>query len=271
MKKLSTNLFMTLAGIAALANAGCSSSNGNGNGDGGGGGGGIALTPSDQGFYDGTNEAGIIGAWYSYGDWWGGTPTMGGAGDCPTKGAFTMAQCSTITAPVPGAPFTNVGGKMCTSGTAAKVIMDGTGATAYSAIWGTGIGFDLNNAGTDDGGTGVKGTWSAPEHGVTGFSFTIDTPPIGGQMRVEFPTAAIPGTTDINAAYWGGATMNLSPISTGMTYSFRWAQVGGPMYLVGASAFDNTKIQSMQFHVVTNTSSSIPFEYCISNLKALTD
>ena len=27
---------------------------------------------------------------------------------------------------------------------------------AYSAIWGAGIGFDLNNGGTDDGGTGVK-------------------------------------------------------------------------------------------------------------------
>jgi hypothetical protein len=191
-------------------------------------------------------------------------------GDCP-KAGFTMAQCSNITMPVPGAVFTNTGGKMCTSGTAAKVIMDGAGMTAYSAIWGTGIGFDLNNAGTDDGGTGVKGTWDAAAKGVTGFSFTIESPPIGGQMRVEFPTNAIPGTTDINAAYWGGATMNLSPFTTSGTYSFKWSDVGGPMYLAGASPFDNTKILSMQFHVVTNTSSTIAFDYCISNLKALTD
>jgi hypothetical protein len=47
--------------------------------------------------------------------------------------------------------------------------------------------------------------------------------------------------------------------------------VGGPMYLTPHMPFDKTKILSMQFHVVTNTSSSIPFTYCISNLQALTD
>jgi hypothetical protein len=267
MKKPSIYVSM-IVGMAAMANVGCSKSNGNGDG---GGGSGIALMPSADGFFDGTNEAGILGAWYSYGDYFGGTPTMAGMGDCPVKGMFTQTQCSTITTPVPGAVFTNTGGKMCTSGTAAKVINDGAGAPAYSAIWGTGIGFDLNNAGTDDGGTGVKGTWDATAHGVTGFSFQIDSPPIGGQMRVEFPTNAFPGTTDINAAYWGGATMNLSPFTMAGTYSFKWSEVGGPMYLAGASPFDNTKILSMQFHVVTNTSSTIDFNYCISNLKALTD
>lgn len=268
MKKLSTNLFMTLAGIAALANASCSSSNGN-NGDGGGGGG-IALTPSDQGFYDGTNDAGILGAWYSYGDWYGGMPAMAANGDC-SKAGFTAAECSAIETPIPGQPFTN-SGKMCTKGTAAKVIyLPGTMNYAYSAMWGAGIGFDMNNAGTDDGGTGEKGTWSAPANGVTGFSFTVEMPPIGGQMRVEFPTNAVPGTTDINSAYWGGATMGLSPFTKAGTYSFRWKDVGGPMYLAGAPAFDNTKIMAMQFHVVTNTTSTVPFDFCISDLRALKD
>jgi hypothetical protein len=267
MKKLFTNLLLTLAGVATLANIGCKSDSPKGEG---GVAGGIALTPSADGFYDGTNDAGILGAWYSYGDWYAGMPAMGGAGDCPTKGMFTAAQCSVIESPIPGQPFVNTG-KLCTKGTAAKVIMDSTGATAYSAVWGTGIGFDMNNAGTDDGGTGVKGTWSAPEHGVTGFSFTIESPPVGGQMRVEFPTNAVPGGTDINSAYWGGASMNLSPFTTAGTHSFHWKDVGGPMYLTGAPAFDNTKILSMQFHVVTNTSSTVPFDYCISNLTALTD
>jgi hypothetical protein len=267
MKKLSMNVMLLAVGMAAAANIGCKSdSNG---GDGGGGGGGIALVPSADGFFDGTNEAGILGAWYSYGDWWGGTPTMGGMGDCP-KGGFTQAQCSTIDTPMPGAPFANTG-SMCTKGIAAKVGMDAAGMTAYSAIWGTGIGFDLNNGGTDDGGTGQKLPWDATAHGVTGFSFHIEGPPLGGQMRVEFPTSVAIGTTDINAAYWGGATMNLSPFTTSGDYSFRWAQVGGPSYLATPMPFDNTKILSMQFHVVTNTSSTIPFDYCISNLRALTD
>jgi hypothetical protein len=262
MKKLSTSLFLTFAVVAATS-VGCGSSPG-------GGGGGKKLVPSDTGFFDGS-VAGILGAWYSYGDWYNPAP---GAGDCGTMnmGMFTEAQCSHISSPIPGDPFTNAGdGKMCTTGTAAKVIMDATGATAYSAIWGAGIGFDLNNGGTDDGGTGAKLAWDATSNGVTGFRFTIDMPPIGGQMRVEFPTNAAPGVTDINSAYWGGETMNLSPFTKAGTYSFHWADVGGPMYLTPHMAFDKTKIVSMQFHVVTNTSSAIDFNYCIRDLFALTD
>jgi hypothetical protein len=264
MKKLSITL--ALAGVAAATSMGCGSSKNNNPGDGGGGGAGIDLTPSADGFIDGTNAAGIKGAWYSYGDWYAGMPTMAGAGDCVSKGPFTVDQCSSITSPIPGAPFTNTGGQMCTMGTAAKVL-----DMNYSAIWGTGIGFDLNNGGTDDGGTGVKEAWDATAHGVTGFSFHIDTPPTGGQMRVEFPTNAVVGTTDINSAYWGGESMDLSPFNKGGDYSFHFADVGGPKYLTPHMPFDKTKIISMQFHVVTNTSSAIPFSYCISNLRALTD
>jgi hypothetical protein len=263
MKKLSLPQLLTLAAIGVTATTmGCGSSTPPANPDGGGG---IALVPSADGFFDGS-KAGILGAWYSYGDWYAGTPTVAGAGDCVTKGPFTEAQCSSITMPIPGAPFTNVGGSMCTAGTAAKVL-----DMNYSAIWGTGIGFDLNNGGTDDGGTGIKQAWDATANGVTGFSFHIDTPPTGGQMRVEFPTNAIPNTTDINSAYWGGAAMDLSPFTKAGDWSFHFADVGGPKYLTTATPFDKTKIISMQFHVVTNTSSAIPFSYCISNLRALTD
>jgi hypothetical protein len=259
MKKLSMSL-STLA-VAAAASMGCSSSPANP--DGSSGGAGDPLVPSADGFFDGTNKAGIMGAWYSYGDWY--NPTAG-MGDCAVKGNYTAAQCSSITTPVPGDPFTNTGGSMCTTGTVAKVI-----DMMYSAIWGAGIGFDLNNAGTDDGGTGGKLPWDATAHNVTGFSFHIDMPPTGGQMRVEFPTSAAIGTTDINAAYWGGATANLSPFTKAGDYSFHFTDIGGPMYLTSPMPFDKTKILSMQFHVVSNTSSTIPFQYCISNLRSLTN
>ena len=268
MKKLSLTLTLAALGVAATT-MGCGSSGSKPN-PGDGGGTGILLVPSTDGFFDGTNQAGILGAWYSYGDWYGGMPAAAMGGDCPA-GGFTEAQCSAIASPTPGQPFMNTAGAMCTNGTAAKVIMDAAGATAYSAIWGAGVGFDMNNGGTDDGGTGVKGTWDASAHGVTGFSFHIDSPPVGGNMRVEFPTGVAIGTTDINAAYWGGADMNLSPFTAGGTYSFHWADVGGPKYLTSPTPFDKTKIMSMQFHVVTNTSSTIPFGYCITDLRALTD
>ena len=190
---------------------------------------------------------------------------MAGKGDCPTMGSFTVDQCSTIASPVPGAPFTNVDRAMCTNGTTAKVL-----DMNDAAIWGAGIGFDLNNAGTHDGGTGAKMPWDATAHDVTGFSFHIDSPPVGGQMRIEFPTS-VAGTTNSNAAYWGGATAELSPFTKGGDYSFHFNDVGGPMDQPAAMPFDKTKILSMQFHVVANTSSIVPFSYCISNVSALRD
>jgi hypothetical protein len=253
MKKLSISMLLTLGAFGVPAtNIGCG-------GSGGGGGGAVKghlLMPSADGFIAlDTNEAGVYGDWYNPG---------AGTGDCAVKGMYPAETCSSITMPIPGEVFTNTGGKMCTTGTAAKVI-----DMNYSAIWGTGIGFDTNNGGADVGGT--KMPWDAVANGITGLQFEIDTPPTGGQMRVEFPTSVIAGTTDINAAYWGGATANLSPFTKGGTYAFHWKDVGGPMYLTSPTPFDASKILSVQFHVVTNTSSTIPFSYCISNVYALTD
>ena len=90
---------------------------------------GIALTPDGNGTFDGTNGAGVTGAWWSLGDYYlDGIP---GAGTCPKDG-FTASQCSTIAAPTPGLPFApTADGKMCTTGVAAQVIPDGSGQLAY--------------------------------------------------------------------------------------------------------------------------------------------
>jgi len=274
MKKFSIGLLSTLGYIAlttaaGTGGAGCSSSGSSGSpGTGGTGMNMNALVPNPDGFFDGSNAAGIVGAWYSYGDWYGNpadtSMPIAGMGDCAVMGNYPAASCSSIDMPTPGQPFSNTGGVMCTKGTVAKVV-----DMMYSAIWGAGIGFDLNNAGAD-GGTG-KNAWDATAHNITGFQFDIDNVPTGGQMRVEFPTNAIPGTTDIKAAYWGGATNNLSPFTKPGTYKVHWTDVGGPMYLTTATPFKPQNIVSMQFHVVANTSSTVPFQYCISNLVPLTD
>jgi hypothetical protein len=233
--------------VVAAAGIGCRSGSANPPTDG-------PVDPSwlnSNGCFDANNGAGIVGCWYSY-------------SDCGTN--MTAGQCSPVTTPVPGQPFLNTSGLMCTAGTAAKVV-----DTAGSAIWGAGIGFDLNNPGTAAGGAGEKLPWDATAHDITGFSFQIDTPPVGGQMRVEFPTSAAIGTTDVNAAYWGGATMNLSPFNKAGDYSFHFTDVGGPANAAAPMPFDKTKILSMHFHVVSNETSTVPFEYCISNLRALKD
>ena len=143
---------------------------------------------------------------------------------------------------------------------------------AGSASGGAGIGFDFNNPrAADGGGAGGKLPWDATAHNVTGFQFDIDTPPVGGQMRIEFPTSTALGTTDVNASYWGGATANLSPFSKGGTFKFHWNDVGGPSNLTPPPPFDATKILSMQFHVVSNTTAAVPFSYCISHVYPLQD
>jgi hypothetical protein len=258
---------------ASLAVAACGSSNNKPKGDGGGGStGGLVLTPTADGFFDDHTNSGVIGAWYAYGDWYSDS-AVAGMGPCAMGGGQTVAaNCSTFTTPVPGQPFATggpSGNALCASGQAAVVLnMD------YSDFYGAGIGFDFNNAGLD-GGTG-KMAYDPTAHGFTGISFDIDVPP-GNNLRVEFPTTAMTGITDKYSAWWNTAqgTANTSPVKTG-TNSFTWSDIKPPAYSAMTSAgiamwpaFDPTKILSIQFHVVTNTSTPVSFGFCISNLTLL--
>lgn len=262
-------IFFAATGVATTG-SGCSSggSSGTGGSSGSGGGGGApmgVLMPDMNGFMNGTVD-GVLGAWYSYGDSYN-TSNANNLGDCQTAG-FPISDCSVATSPLFGATFTNTGGKMCLSGTAA-VVMNAN----YSAIWGLGIGFDFNNAGVGDAGAsagnGNKLPWNATTYGVTGFKFDISGVPVGGNMRAEFP---FKGETPNDAPYWMGASNNLSPITADGTYSFKWTDVTGPMYATNPPAFDPTMIISAQFHVVTNTKGTIPVDnLCVSNVTLTKD
>lgn len=230
---------------------------------------GIPIAPDENGVFDGSNTAGVKGAWFSFGDWYSGS-AMPAAGECPAAG-FTAAQCSTIVAPVPGVPFTPdpSGRGMCTTGAAARAINDDAGAPAYSAIWGNAVGFNLNaldgpgsDAGTD-GGFVALGNYDAVARGVTGFAFDVE----GNitRLRVEFATEG----TARDPAYWQGATMDLSLRQPGH-YEIRWADVGGPHYLPSPPAFDATKLQSIRFHVTSDSLQTTPYSFCIKNTVMLT-
>jgi len=213
-----------------------------------------ALSPDPTGFVDvmATGTTGIKGAWYAYGDGIGSDGSTA-TGDCELKGMHAASDCSTITMPTFGM-FPNTMGKMCTSGTAAKVLtMD------YTNMWGAGIGLDLNNGGGDAG--AVKGTYNATANGVVGIAFDIDAVPLA-TLRVELPTK-----TNTNAAFWGGANMS-SPVKIGHN-EFRWKDVTGPFYDPVATPFDPTTIYSIQFHIPTTTSAAAPYTFCISNLSAI--
>ena len=256
--------------LMAVAGGACSSKSSGGDG----GSGGVPIPPDPNGYYDGTNQFAILGSWYSYGDWYDTDPATcvaaAGRGTCALLN-YTMAQCSSITTPIPGQPFTNTGGAMVTTGVVAQVI-----DSAYSAIWGAGIGMDFNNPGVPDGGAcpdggSAKAPYNATAHGIKGFAFDLSGVPTGGQLRVEFPFG---GQYLDKAPYWKGDTMNLSPIISDGHYEVMLSDVAGPMYLMSQGmtppTFDPTTLVSMQFHVVANTMSSIPYnELTVSNLVVL--
>jgi hypothetical protein len=258
----------------------------------------IALTPNARGYYDGTNQAGIIGAWWATGDDYGsdGSP---GTGNCPQAG-FPNSDCSNVTSPTPGKPFAPdpSGRGMCTSGVAAAVLVGSDGVAAYSAIWGNDIGFNLNTPAPADGGVaqdaelagigptdanatvdargqptgsdasvpGQKGVYDVSVHRITGFAFDIDTPP-PYDLRVEFQTLG----TENNAAYWDGVSAASSPIGAGGHFEIHWPDVGGPAYLHDAAPpFDPSTLEAIDFHVTTTTM-PVRYSFCVSGIVMLTN
>jgi hypothetical protein len=268
--QLSILVLATFVGVATAA--GCASSPGTngkpsttGNGGSTGNVSGVTLLPSATGWIDkmdADNTIGVQGAWYPYGDAYGDAK-------CMTVGGHTAAECSMITTPDPTAtsfpPSDMTTGKMCTSGTVAKVI-NGPGTTAmpdYSNIWGAGIGLDLNASG---GANSVKMPYNATAAGITGIAFDLDMVPLPG-LRVEFPMPSTDGST-AGSDFWGAtSSYPPSPVQVG-TNVITWDKVLSPMPSA-STMFDPTMIESIQFHVPTSTSSTGSYSFCISKLTFL--
>lgn len=269
MKKQTITLLTTFL-CAAAAAAGCSTAtstakdggSGTGGASGGGGSGGnltgVALVPNETGFVPAdSNDLGIVGSWYTYGDGIGSTGAP--PGDCQGAG-HTDAECSKIDSPAAGS-FPNTGGKMCTSGTVAKVIdmVGKPGMPDYGKIWGAGIGLDLNNPG----GAAVKAPFLAAMKGTKGIEFEIDAVPLA-KLRVEVEATSTNGGADGND-YWGAnSTYPPSPVIAGKNQVL-WEQFVGPK----GHKFMPDELLGIQFHVPTGTSAAGAYSFCISNLKIL--
>jgi hypothetical protein len=285
MKKLSYFL-CTLTSALALGAGACSSGGGGGGptGNGGSGGntifpGGIPLVPTDTGFVDDRSGTGIIGPWYTYADTAG--PAANAAdtdfehSSC-NKGHFMATQCSSVM-PTPGQPFPPMQGKgMCASGIGAVVLPGTNGQNDYSDIWGAGIALDFNNLGGD---AGAKGTYDLSKYKGIGFTFSGDMIPVN-KMRVNFPFDGEhfdpTDPTKADSPYWEGADKDHSTLNNNTMVKIYWDQVGGPDYLtkqtpaIDPPPFDPTKVQSIQFQVFTNASTTTPFSFCVDNLTLLT-
>ncbi|HEY4186733.1 MAG TPA: hypothetical protein VGP07_16770 [Polyangia bacterium] len=305
MKRLCDNWLLVLCGAAALAGCGSSGINHDAGGSGGttGGSGGattptfteVPLVPDDTGWVDAMadgNTLGVQGAWYPYGDQYGmicpDAPKLSGM-KCndPNVGNHPISDCSVITTPDPTVmSFPNTGGKMCTSGTIAKISnIVGGSMPDYSNVWGAGIGLDLNAA-KAAGACDPKMAFPAMDKKVVGVKFDLDAVPSGG-LRVEFPTADTDGTKN-GSAYWGAdssfSTSSGKFVVVG-TNTIYWdpmtllnlardatMPITQPVVVPGASpgtAVNVNGIESIQFHVPASTTASSDYMFCISNLKFL--
>jgi hypothetical protein len=224
------------------------SAGGTGSGGTGGTGNADAIAWSADGWIEGTENAfGIQGPWYSY-------------NDCMDA----MAAGLPCTVPDPGlvGPDATTGWStsttaVCTKGVAPKVDNDpATNMPAYSLQWGAGIAFDLaNEGGTND----VKNDFNADAAGIRGFIFDISS--VGGApptVRVNYKTKATG-----NDSHFLEVTL---PV-TNQEVPFSQALQGD--WVTTKSSLTTNALESIQFQVYTNATAAKPFDFCVSNIRAM--
>jgi hypothetical protein len=207
------------------------------------------LVPDAEGRVDRstTGATGIQGRWRARAD----------TEVCRTKGNHDARDCSRFITPDPAAPAfppTHDLG-MCATGVAAPVIVGKDGKMDYAHISGATIGFVFDGDGFD-----------APGHHVTGVGFHIDAEPPSGLIRVQLPTVS----RQEDPAFWGGAASEASPVHAGRN-EFRWADVGGPIWIDDPPPFDPTQLAGIGFMVPAVPGAARSFSFCIDQLTALLD
>jgi hypothetical protein len=209
---------------------------------------GIPLTPTD-GWIDGmSNTLGVQGAVFMYGDPTSlGTPGMPGA----MVGTFTGAQA-------------------CIKGTAAKVDLTSPvcvskmftppATDCYGEYWGAAIGMNLNqpkDMTTMMGGTPIAFNAST----VKGFAFTLDGPVVPIQIRFK--------VEDASGEFCNTA---MKPVKKGAN-TFMLADLIKACYapMAGAATGESAKtgLLKIAWQVYTVTSAAIPFDICVSDVRAL--
>jgi hypothetical protein len=238
------------SGPTIVGTAGGTGAGGTGSGAGGGTGdlpAGIPLTPTN-GWVDGmSNSLMIQGAFFSYSDM---VSAMGLVSDVMTTSSA------------------------CMKGVAAKVIMPCTimapATDCYGTYWGAAIGLNLNQPNVVDpttmvsmGGTPVPFDASA----IKGFAFDIG-PGTDGVMTVPLPSQFRFNIEDATTQYCTPSAKGVKPgpnieLFTDVE-SMCYATAPGPM----ATTIQKGVVK-ISWQVVTNTSSTVPFDFCISNVRAL--
>jgi hypothetical protein len=243
------------AGAGATGGTGVGATGGGTAGAGGSGGGGVPsegvpLTPDAGGWVDGaSNTLGIQGAMFAYAD---NTTKMTMEGTCPEG-----ADCET--------PFTVVVGPppaVCIKGEAAKVNMMCTpeppATDCYGTYWGAAIGLNLNQP-IDP--TTMMGAdpqpYDAATMGIKGFTFEINgaTVPTSLRFKVE----------DASGEY---CTTSATPVVLGAN-TFTFDQLVTECWTTGGTPASGNGLLKIAWQVVTNATGAVPFDFCVSNVRAV--
>lgn len=170
--------------------------------------------------------------------------------------------------------FSMSGTMACFKGTAAKVDMASTACTTkmftppamdcYGEYWGAAIGLNLNQ--TIDETTMMGSTPAAYDaSAIKGFSFTIAGASVPGTASLRFKVENAAGEYCNPAAKpikAGDNTVLLSDL-----ISACWKPVAGAP--TGESAKAN--LIKIAWQVVTNDKATVPFDFCVSNIRAITN
>jgi len=219
----------------------------------------VLLSVDPSGHVTSSAALGISGPSYPYSDG-AGTDGVRANGDCERAG-HSETECAKVVTPsysAVGVVDWSVGGLLCTSGTAERVldVVGMPGEPDYAHMWGAGLGFNFSDS---------NPAYDASAHGVIGIAFDLDEssmPPVG--MRIELPTV----TTVDEPRVWKPAPLTdqfwTDPLQPGHNVVL-FQDVAPLTFYTDRSAFDPTQILSVQFHVpTTNVSSN--YAFCIHNL-----
>jgi hypothetical protein len=244
------------AGLTAVSGT-ANNTSGSGGSTGGGTGGtgmvaeGVPL-PILDGWVDANEAIGIQGAIFAYGD---ATSKMG-----------WMDK-------------TLMGSEACLAGTAAKVDMMSTACTTmmftspatdcYGEYWGAAIGLNLNQPIDMASGKGVDPplTFDAGAKAITGFAFEISGDPVPTSLRfkVENATGEFCNIGAVKAVMKGPNSFKFSELHE-KCWEKKETALMNPTAEMGKS-----NLIKIAWQVVTNTTAAVPFNYCVSNIRALTN
>jgi hypothetical protein len=226
---------------------------------------GLDLIPNADGFvFANTNAVGVQGAFFTAAD-------PGGSTIAPAAFTGTVAN-----------------GDVCVSGTAALIPPnpDEDPAVAgdefeYGTTWGTIVGLNLSQP--NDAATGAPSMIAQPfnravagQGTLNGFTFTLTPGPGAPATGAIPPAASIRFKTTFPSAP-GSATASTQefclPLSAatvaGSTYTVSINSQTAECWNAGGAPFSSAQLLSLQLQIVTSTAAAVPFNFCLSDLKAV--